>query len=79
MSQVFTCLDKKCGSGLLAPPNELDEILATFGDHSEYLRPDGTLDPKWQSEFLATTTSPFPMLLAWDRTKYISHSRATDY
>ncbi len=73
MPQVFTCLEEKCESGLLVAPHGSDEILATFGDHSDYLRPDKTPDLKWQSDFLATATSPFPILLAWDRTKYISH------
>ena len=72
MPQLPATSQHESNPRLLAPPHGMKEILAMFGDHSEYLRPDGALDSKWQSEFLATASSPFPLLLAWDRTRYIS-------
>ena len=53
-------------AGLLTPPNGLEQILATFGDIYEYVRKDGTLDPRWQADFLARAALPFALKLSWD-------------
>ena len=37
----------------LKSPHGLTEIIATFGDIHEYVGPDGQLDPRWQTDFLA--------------------------
>ena len=58
---------------ILTPPSGLDEIVATFGNPADYVRSDGTLDPQWQADFLTTVTSPFPMLLSWDHSRYMNH------
>ena len=51
----------------LTTPNGLEEILAAFGNIYEYIRTDGSLDPKWQTEFLARIALPFPLSLSWDQ------------
>jgi D-alanyl-D-alanine carboxypeptidase len=50
----------------LQPPNGLEQILATFGDVYEYIRTDGSLDPRWQADFLTKISLPFPLPLSWD-------------
>jgi hypothetical protein len=46
---------------MLAPPNGLDQILATFGDINTYIRDDGTIKPQWETDFLVRATLPFPI------------------
>lgn len=53
----------------IAPPHGLEAILATFGDIHSYIRLDGSLDPRWQTEFFAALTLPFPMQLSWDKSR----------
>jgi D-alanyl-D-alanine carboxypeptidase len=53
-------------SAVLTPPNGLQQILTTFGDIQDYIRKDGSLDPRWQSDFLARASLPFSVKLAWD-------------
>ena|SRR6266404_1244833 len=63
MSQIL-------GEGTRVPvpqPHGLYEILGTFGDIFDYIHPDHTLDPRWQTDFLESTTLPFPMVLSRDR------------
>ncbi|SRR6266496_236099 len=55
----------------IAPPHGLDQISATFGDISAYMREDHTLDSRWQKEQLATVPLPFPMVLSWDRSRQV--------
>lgn len=45
----------------MVPPNGLEEILATFGNINEFIRDDGTLEPKWETEFLDRVSLPFPI------------------
>jgi D-alanyl-D-alanine carboxypeptidase len=52
-------------------PHGLDEIIATFGDIYEYIGPDGELDPRWETNFLARVNLPFPLRLAWDLSQTI--------
>jgi D-alanyl-D-alanine carboxypeptidase len=56
----------------LAAPHGMDGILATFGDIYEYLRKDGTLDPRWQADMLTRIDLPFAIVLSWDHTKSVS-------
>jgi LysM repeat protein len=56
----------------LTPPNGLEQILATFGNIYDYIAEDGTLDPRWQAEFLTRSALPFAMPLSWDRAKVVS-------
>jgi hypothetical protein len=66
----------------LMPPNGLEQILATFGDIYEYVRADGSLDPRWQADFLARATLPFALKLSWDHatsvTQMTCHKRLVD-
>ncbi len=50
----------------LVPPNGLPAILTTFGNIYEYLRDDGSLDPRWGGEQLGRAPLPFPIPLSWD-------------
>jgi hypothetical protein len=65
----------------LTTPRGLDEIIATFGNIYEYIGTDGQLDPRWQPDFLAKASLPFPLRLAWDPSQVISrmtcHRRMT--
>jgi hypothetical protein len=53
----------------LATPNGLQEILATFGDIYRFLKPDGTIDARWEAQNIASAPLPFPLPLAWDPSK----------
>jgi hypothetical protein len=55
----------------LVAPHGLEQILTTFGDIYKYIRPDGSLDPRWQADFLEHVALPFPLLLSWDRSKSV--------
>ncbi len=47
------------------PPHGLEAILATFGEIGRFIRPDGTIDPRWESTNMVSVGLPFPMRLAW--------------
>ncbi len=57
---------------LLACPEGLDQIRATFGDIFKYVLPDHTLDPRWQADFLALVALPFPLPLSWDKSRTVT-------
>ena len=59
----------------LAVPNGLEQVVAEFGDVRRYVQEDGTLDPRWESEYLTRVAIPFPLELGWDRSKTISGFR----
>ena len=67
---------------VLRPPNGMNEILATFGDIQQYIRQDGSLDPRWQADFLARAELPFAVKLSWDPgttiTQMTCHKRMVD-
>ena len=69
-------------AAILTPPNGLQQILATFGDIYEYVQTDGSLDPRWQADFLARATLPFALKLSWDPativTQMTCHKRLVD-
>jgi hypothetical protein len=56
----------------LTAPHGLEQIVTTFGDIYDYIRPGGDLDPRWQADYLAAMELPFPMRLSWDRAKSVS-------
>jgi hypothetical protein len=60
---------------ILEPPHGLEAILAAFGDVYSYIRTDGSLDPRWQTEFLAPLPLPFPMRLSWDKSRTATRVR----
>ena len=57
------------------------EIIATFGRHLRIYRAGRTACPRWQTDFLARYELPFPLRLAWDRSRTITqmtcHRRMT--
>ncbi len=63
-------------------PHGLDQIPATFGDIFDYIGPDHTLNPRWQNEFLQRIALPFPLTLAWDKSRRVNqitcHKRLAD-
>lgn len=66
----------------LAPPRGVEEIVAAFGDIYEFVRKDGSLDPRWQAESLTRIPLPFPMVLSWDHATSVDrmtcHKRLAD-
>ena len=55
----------------LARPHGLEALCGQFGDIYAYLREDGTLDPRWETEQLARATLPFAIPLSWDPAKQV--------
>lgn len=51
------------------PPHGFDAILAEFGGIYAYLRDDGTLDARWETDQLARAVLPFPIPLSRDPAK----------
>ncbi len=56
----------------LTPPHGINEILTTFGNIGSYISSGELLQPRWQSDFMATANLPFPLKLAWDPTQSIT-------
>jgi hypothetical protein len=56
----------------LIVPNGLEDILRTFGNIYDYIRPDGGLEPKWEADCLALVALPFPLVLSWDQSKSVT-------
>ena len=59
----------------LQPPVGLTGIVREFGDVRDFVHADGGLDPRWEAEWLARVSLPFPLLLAWDHSKAVSSFR----
>jgi D-alanyl-D-alanine carboxypeptidase len=59
-------------TALLARPNGLDQIRATFGDIFKYVLSDHSLDPRWQTDFLVRIALPFPLPLSWDKSRAVT-------
>ena len=55
-------------AGFLAP-HGLEQIITDFGNIYDYLRDDGTLDPRWETDQLGRARIPFSLPLSWDQTK----------
>ena len=68
--------------GVLPPPNGLSEILTTFGDIYDFIAEDGTLEPRWEIDYLTRVPLPFPIPLSWDPTQQVRtllcHRRLAD-
>ena len=58
--------DVACAPRAFLSPHGIEQIIATFGDIYEYIGKDGSLNPKWQADFLTRIALPFPMVLSWD-------------
>lgn len=56
---------------IIVSPHGLDQILSTFGDIYAFLREDGTLNPRWETEHLERADLPFPIPLSWDPSKTV--------
>jgi len=56
----------------IAPPNGLDEIIATFGNIYDYIGQDASMNPDWLAEFMTLQALPFEIPLAWDPAKKVS-------
>jgi LysM repeat protein len=54
-----------------APPNGVEEIVATFGNILDFIKEDGNLDSRWETEYLGRAPLPFPISLSWDRSKMV--------
>lgn len=54
----------ECAPGLPAP-HGFEAILATFGEIGRFIRPDGTIDPRWESGNMVSVALPYPLRLAW--------------
>ena len=52
----------------LQPPHGIEQIVASFGNIYEYVRKDGSLDPRWTADYLVRIALPFPLVLSWDHT-----------
>jgi hypothetical protein len=50
-----------------------NRLLLLSGIVREYILPDGTSDPRWQVEFVASVALPFPLILSFDESKTITH------
>lgn len=50
----------------ITAPRGLQEIVSVFGDIFEFIRSDGSLDPRWESEMLTLITLPFALPLSWN-------------
>jgi hypothetical protein len=66
----------------LQPPHGIEQIIATFGDIYEYIGKDGSLNPRWQADFLTHIMLPFSIVLSWDHTQSVSqmtcHKKVAD-
>lgn len=60
---------------MLTAPNGLNAINATFGSLKDYVRPDGTIDPRWETERMVAVPIPFSIPLAWDTKVRVSSMR----
>jgi hypothetical protein len=55
----------------LTPPNGFEELVASFGNILDFLKEDGNLDSRWETEYLGSVRLPFSILLSWDRSKMV--------
>lgn len=69
-------------AGLVSPPHGLAAIIETFGDLQRFIRPDGTLDPRWEMQNMVSAPLPFPIPLSWDVSVHAKrircHKKAAD-
>jgi len=72
MDELHFLANAAAAESSLLPPRGLTEILAAFGDIYEYIRSDGSLGPRWQTDHLASVSLPFPLRLSWDHSQSVS-------
>jgi len=58
-----------------AVPRGLQEVLQTFGNLYDYVRDDGSVDPRWESENMVLVPLPFALPLDWDPAKSVTRVR----
>jgi LysM repeat protein len=58
-----------------AAPHGFEAIRATFGDILRYIRDDGSIDPKWETERMVKAALPFAVPLSWDTSKSVTGIR----
>src|SRR5882757_1429873 len=58
-------------AGITAPQGQ-KEIVSTFGDIYGYIRPGGSLDPRWQEALIGCRRDSLPFRLSWDHSKSVS-------
>ncbi len=56
-------------------PHGIVEIVQEFGEINCYVGANGELKPQWQADTMGRVAIPFPLVLAWDHSKTISHFR----
>ncbi len=69
--EVMDSLSIYASGEQLIPPHGFENIVAMFGNIREYIRKDGNLDPKWETDFLQRIDLPFPLTLSWDHTQIV--------
>jgi len=60
----------------LPVPHGYDQVLKVYGDIRQYIRPDGTLHPRWEAEKITRVMLPAPIPYAADRSVKISRITA---
>jgi len=58
-------------AGITAPRGQ-KEIVSTFGGIYGYIRPGGSLDPRWQEALFGCRRDSLPFRLSWDHSKSVS-------
>ena len=58
-----------------APPAGFQAIRDLFGDILKYIRDDGSIDPKWESERMVRAALPFSIPLSWDTSQSVTGVR----
>lgn len=46
-------------------PHGMEQIVATYGDVTQFIQPDGTLSRAWEENYLGIVGLPFPLRLSW--------------
>jgi hypothetical protein len=57
----------------ITPPNGFEEVMATFGNILDFLKEDGSLDSRWETQYLGRAPLAFPISLSWDRSKMVQN------
>ncbi|HET9404810.1 MAG TPA: LysM peptidoglycan-binding domain-containing protein [Burkholderiales bacterium] len=57
------------GAAWPAPPAGLKGVLAAFGNIFDFIRDDGTVDPRWETQTVTRVALHFSIPLDWDPTK----------
>ena len=57
------------------PPAGLQGVIGAFGNIYDFIRDDGTVDPRWEAQNIVRVELPFAIPLDWDPTKSASGIR----